>query len=164
MSIENVMHVKIGEVKVARSPTILKATLGSCVGIAFISRKSGLFGLAHCLLPMAPDSSSEIGAKYVSQAIPSLMKLMDIKASDIRDVEVYVAGGSDMNDPEKIKASSPHIGEQNAMASRKILTDMGFRLSRFETGHKCAMQIHVVCESGKVEIYKIIESAKSIVE
>lgn len=157
-----IIHAKIGEVKIGRSPDILKATLGSCVGIAFLWKEKGQFGLAHCLLPESPEYSLSIGAKYVSQAIPSLMSLMHIKDSDMSTVEVQLAGGSNMNDPSNARVVSPHIGEQNISAAKKILIERGFRIARCESGNSCAMQIEVNCGTGLVEIVKIIDSQKIV--
>lgn len=68
--------------------------LSSCVGIAFIWTKGGRCGLAHCLLPKSPSSNGLIGARYVSQAVPSLLLLMGIKELDHPNGQVILAGGA----------------------------------------------------------------------
>ncbi|MGA7816957.1 hypothetical protein [Caballeronia sp.] len=60
--------VRIGEVKTAGRDVILRATLGSCVGIGVLWRSRGLYALAHCLLPDAPPgevSDAGQGARYL---------------------------------------------------------------------------------------------------
>lgn len=49
-----IIRVRIGQLAVERRPVILKATLGSCVGVAMLWHERGVYGLAHCLLPTAP--------------------------------------------------------------------------------------------------------------
>lgn len=78
MTIEAARYVGIGEVVIGRTNAVLKATLGSCVGIAFFWNKGGVCGLAHCLLPESPKSVLSIGVRYVDQAVPSLFALMQL--------------------------------------------------------------------------------------
>ena len=44
-------YVGMGEVRIGRRGEILRATLGSCIGIGVIWRQGGRCALAHCLLP-----------------------------------------------------------------------------------------------------------------
>ena len=155
-----IKHVKIGELIVGKPPDILKVTLGSCVGIAFLWKKKRLYGLAHCLLPDAPEKNFLIGAKYVSQAIPSMISLMRLKREDVPDVEIHMAGGSNMTELRLVKTRGPHIGEQNINTAKRILHELGFKIFRCETGNSCAMQIEVNCHTENVEIIKIIGSKK----
>ena len=69
------INVHIGEVKIATSDTILRALLGSCVGVAILWPERNIFGLAHCLLARSPDKEFKVGARYVDQAIYSLLSL-----------------------------------------------------------------------------------------
>ena len=43
----NIVQVHMGLHAVARGPTVLKATLGSCIGVALIWRAQGLSALAQ---------------------------------------------------------------------------------------------------------------------
>src|SRR4051794_13058486 len=86
----------IGDAKIGRGDSILRATLGSCIGIGLIWRNQGRCALAHCLLAEAPIQTFEIGAKYVSQAIPSLLRLLKIEKASYWELETVVTGGAQM--------------------------------------------------------------------
>ncbi len=148
---ENDIHVKIGEVKVGHHGDILKATLGSCVGIAFIWRRKGIFGLAHCLLPDAHETNFIISAKYVSQAVPSLMVLLKIKTDDIKDIEVFYAGGGNMMS-QLSRRNVDHVGLLNIAAAKKYLTEQGFKFKELDVGGEVGRQIIVDCTSGDVTV------------
>ena len=152
------LHVNIGEVKVGRSKEVLKATLGSCVGIAFYWPEKQMAGLAHCLLPESPLPTTQIGAKYVSQAVPSLMALMKIKQENISEILVYIAGGGNMM--EQLARSNPrHVGIQNSDAAKAILSKLGFKIKEIEVGGDQGRQILISSESGKVDVLKFVKSA-----
>ncbi|MDR3606102.1 MAG: chemotaxis protein CheD [Oligoflexia bacterium] len=148
------LHVKIGEIKIGRSPELLKATLGSCVGIAFSWKKKGLFGLAHCLLPSAPGKCTELGAKYVDQAIQSLLIMMKVSPADYDQLEVHLAGGGNMM-KQLVVRNSHHVGLQNVDAARKMLDGLGLKIKAADTQGDAARQIIVDCASGGVEFKKI---------
>jgi len=112
VSVSKVLDVHIGQVKVAKNGETLKAILGSCVGIGILWKEKKICGLAHCLLPASPVPTFEIGARFVDQALRSLMALMKIKATDVGAVELIIVGGGNMTNPE---ASEDHelVGTSN---------------------------------------------------
>ena len=154
MAIIEYVSVKIGEVKTGKSPDILNATLGSCVGIAFIWKEKGLYGLAHCLLPEAPTAEFKIGAKYVSHAVPSLLKMMNISQEDYSQIEVFVAGGGNMM-AVLSQRNSQHIGFLNAEAATKHLNKLGLKIKHSDFGGEEWRKMVVNCATGDVEIVKI---------
>lgn len=154
MTVENEIHVKIGEVKVGRPGDILKATLGSCIGIVMIWKERNIFGLAHCLLPEAPQKTMTIGAKFVSQAVPSLIALLKIKPENLKDVETRIVGGGNMMTQLSTK-SIDHVGILNTEAARKYLELYGFTINGADTGGDEGRQIHVNCSSGDMKVLKL---------
>ena len=135
-------HVGIGELKIGGRAEQLKALLGSCVGIAFLWKKRGRCGLAHCLLPETAEQQWEPGARYVSQAVPSLLRLMGATAADYADIEVVVAGGGMMLDA---CSSRFQIGQQNADAARKYLDLYGLNVLECRVGGKTGRTLTVDC-------------------
>lgn len=156
MNKRNEIHVNIGEVKLGKSGDILKATLGSCLGLAFLWREQNLFGLAHCLLPQREGTSFEITAKYVSQAIPSLIALMKIKEEDRPKIEVVLAGGGNLMF-QLMQQNTNQIGLQNIETAKNVLKAQGFRIKREDVGGQEGRQIFIDCTSGEVEIVKLQE-------
>ncbi|MBS1984477.1 MAG: chemotaxis protein CheD [Bdellovibrionales bacterium] len=145
------IHVKIGEVKIGRKDKILKATLGSCVGIAFYWPERSLSGLAHCLLPAAPQSTTEIGAKFVSQAVPSLIALMKITLEDIPSIQVSVVGGGNMMH-QLARPNAQHIGEQNVAYAKAELHKRGFQIRLQETGGEVGRQVCLDGATGEITV------------
>lgn len=142
--IEQPRHqVAMGEVKIGASSETLQAILGSCVGIAFIWKKGGCCGLAHCLLPEAPEEQAGFGARYVSQAVPSLLALMGARSADYPDIEVVVAGGASMFN---FKSSCFQVGQRNGAAARKYLAERGLRVAYCDLGGCRGRQISIDCE------------------
>lgn len=134
-------HVGMGEVKIGGSSDVLHAILGSCVGIAFIWKRGGRCALAHCLLPEAPRTGDcGVGARYVSQAIPSMLTLLGARQADYPDIEVVVAGGASM-----FRGTHFHIGEQNAAAAQKYLAECGLNVSYCDLGGRCGRQMSIDC-------------------
>lgn len=154
-------YVKIGEVKTGKDPMILKATLGSCVGIALLWKSKGLYGLAHCLLPESPLPSNSIGAKYVSQAVPSLIAMMRIRPEDVSEIEVVVAGGGNMM-AQLSRVNSDHIGSQNTKAALKYLAAHGLKIKKIDVGGEEGTQIVVDCSTGAVSVLKLPKFEVSI--
>lgn len=154
METKTPIHVKIGEVKVGRSPDILKATLGSCLGVAFMWKEKGLFGLAHCLLPLSTTKETKekiIGAKFVDQAIDSLQILMKIPTGSLKEIEVVLSGGGNMMAQLATK-NSQQIGVLNAESAKKILKDLKMAIKHCEIGGEYGRQFILDCSTGEYEI------------
>ena len=150
-------HVGIGELKIGGRSEQLKALLGSCVGIAFLWKKRGRCGLAHCLLPGTAALPWEPGARYVSQAVPALLRQMGACAADYADIEVVVAGGGSMLD---VFSSHFHIGQQNADAARKHLGLYGMNVIDFRVGGRSGRTLTVDCATGDYRIDDIVVRAR----
>lgn len=146
--------VNMGEVKIGSGGDILKATLGSCIGIAFLWKHRGRCGLAHCLLPEAPKPTVLIGARYVSQAVPSLLALMGIKKQHYSEIEIVIAGGARMFGDRK---STRHVGRSNAEAAQKCLLHYGLTVMRSDIGGRRGRQMIVDCSGPSVTITDIVQ-------
>lgn len=147
----NDVYVKIAEAKTGKSGERLRSVLGSCIGIAFLWKSRGLYGLAHCLLPEAQGQNSFSSAKFVSQAVPVLMKLMKIQNEDVADIEVHIAGGGNMI-PHLAKTPSDDIGRMNIEAARKYLSMAGFKIKSEDVGGFCGRQLFINCNDGSIRV------------
>lgn len=145
-------HVGIGELQIGGRTEQLKALLGSCVGIAFLWKKRGRCALAHCLLPEGASLQSEPGARYVSQAVPSLLRLIGASTADYADILVVVAGGGMM-----LEACSSRfqVGQQNADAARKYLGLYGLNVLECRVGGKTGRTLAVDCATCTYQIAEI---------
>ena len=148
------MDVHIGEIKIARKGEILKTILGSCVGIGFIWRRKGICGLAHCLLPEAPEKTFEISGRFVDQAIPSLLALMKIHPEDLHEIEAIIAGGGNMTQPNSQDPSNL-VGSHNFLVAERELKKLGVRLVHVERGGEEGRKIFIYSVDCTYKIEKI---------
>lgn len=149
------VHVRIGKLAVGRSPTILKATLGSCVGVALLWRERAVYGLAHCLLPQAPDPSIGIGARYVDQAVASLLRMLEAGPEHHAQLEAHLAGGGNMTQRGQVAGHVIPVGQLNSEAALRVLEKQGIALHSTDLGGVHARQMHVDCASGSVSVVRV---------
>lgn len=146
-------QVGIGQLKIGAAGQ-LHAVLGSCIGIAFLWRKGGCCGLAHCLLPEPPDDQQALEAqraRYVSDAVPALLRQMGAREADYPDIDVVLAGGASM-----FASSRLRVGDDNAAAARKHLGQLGLRVRYCELGGKRGRQLLIDCATHDYLIKEIV--------
>lgn len=139
--------VGMGQLGVGTQGEQLQALLGSCIGIGFIWKNGPCCGLAHCLLPEAPGADSApraLNARYVSQAVPSLLRLMGVREADYADIEVVLAGGASMFGPDNGHGRL-QVGRQNAAAAQKYLDQCGLHLSFCALGGRHGRHLLIDC-------------------
>lgn len=147
-----IAHVNIGCIGGGEAPTVLKATLGSCVGIALLWPQTGRAAMAHCLLPssaLAVDAlharAADIGpARCVDQAVPALLALLQVAPDRRRQLHAHLAGGAQMRGLA-LTRQSPGIGELNIRAARSALAAAGIRLVGEHVGGDTATTMTVDC-------------------
>ncbi|MGK5011850.1 chemotaxis protein CheD [Janthinobacterium sp. MDB2-8] len=139
--------VGMGQLSVGTQGEQLQALLGSCIGIGFIWKNGPCCGLAHCLLPEAPGADSALrtpNARYVSQAVPSLLRLMGVREADYSDIDVVLAGGASMFGPDNGHGRL-QVGRQNAAAAQKYLDQCGLHVSFCALGGRHGRQLLIDC-------------------
>lgn len=146
-------QVAMGQLKVSTRSGHLQALLGSCVGIAFLWKKQGRCGLAHCLLPECAAANGQLGARYVSQAVPSLLRLMGACEADYPDIEVVLAGGATMLNG---CSSRLQIGQQNADAARRYLRQFGLNVSYCRVGGKSGRTLTIDCATCDYTVQELV--------
>ncbi len=149
------MRIGIGQLAVAGSPTIMKATLGSCVGVALLWRERGAYGLAHCLLPEATNGASGMGARYVDQAIDSLLRLLKAEPGRHAEIEAHIAGGGNMMQRAQPAGRPPHIGQLNIEAAMRHLAQRGIAIRSADVGGSQARQMLLDCARAEVSVLRV---------
>lgn len=154
MSTGESIPVQIGQVKVGREGQSLNAILGSCVGLGFLYKERGIYGLAHCLLSKSDGPSAKGDGRHVDQAIQSLLEKMEVGPDAIRRVRVFLAGGANMTmptgtDPKRL------VGNTNATFARKALKEARLRIMHEDTGGECGRRVFIDCTTGDFKIDKI---------
>ena len=154
-SAQPLIHVQIGKYYLGYKGEQLCALLGSCIGIALLWPKRQTFGLAHCLLPKEPSNEEQSpGARYVNQAIRTLIQEMGILPIQMIEVKAVIAGGANMTSAPQMSSQVP-IGQQNSSAAEKIVSLLGITVSRNDTGGTLGRNLYVNCLDGSFNIATI---------
>jgi chemotaxis protein CheD len=141
------VYLQPGELYLARSPSLLKTLLGSCVGVTFWSPRLGIGALCHGVLPRCPDGVRDSeGYRYVDFAICHLIRQLEGFGALPGEVQVKVFGGADVLPVDIRRSSRATVGQQNCQIALEILrrenyciltSDMGGltgRTIQFDTG------------------------------
>ena len=151
---QNYKNVHIGEVKTGQGEETLQAILGSCVGIAILYPGKNLYGLAHALLPKMKVKTEKIGGRFVDQAISSLLKLMDIKEFEFKEVKAVLAGGANMTKPID-EAPEKLVGVSNSNSAESLLKELGIKIIYKDLGGQNGKKIQINCNTGSFNISRI---------
>jgi len=148
------IHVNIGQVKLGKGDVTLKALLGSCVGIGILWPEANRCALAHCLLPLNPVPSFAIDARFVDQAIPSLLALLKARPENFGQLKAVVAGGGNMTSPSGREVGEL-VGENNSRVALKLLKERGIPIVHVDVGGEEGRRISVNCRDFTFEIQPI---------
>ncbi|RKP46631.1 chemotaxis protein CheD [Pararobbsia silviterrae] len=142
--------VRIGEAYRAESG-LLRATLGSCVGIGLIWRARSRCALAHCLLPSAPgpggsppyevERDPHACARYVDRAVPALLRLLDVERGAYGELDAVLVGGASL--AKLGRGAAGQIGRQNIEAARTCLVKFGLRIVFDQVGGTKGWQVTI---------------------
>lgn len=151
-----IRHVNMGQLLTGKGNDRLVAVLGSCVGLAFLWPNGQRCALAHCVLPHAPPEDGGMGARYVTQAVPSLLTAMGVTPADRQDVDVVLAGGASMFGPG---SAMLQVGRQNIVAALSTLQQFGLRVACSDLGGYAGRQLIVDCGAYTCFVKPIIPPA-----
>jgi chemotaxis protein CheD len=135
-------HVWAGAFAVGTGDMVLTALLGSCVGIGILWRRKKRCALAHCLLGEAPAGDAGIDVRYVSNAVPALLRSLGARPEDYAELEVVVAGGASLFEHMQ---SPLRIGERNLIAFDRAMGVFGLRVIHRFVGGSHGSRITLDC-------------------
>lgn len=158
-----VIKVGMADLKTGKAPDILTTLgLGSCIGIALWDSQTKIGGLVHIMLP---DSSrirnnSNI-AKFADTGIAELVQQMEKLGVPRRRMVAKIAGGARMFEVSG-KTSVGNIGQNNAIASKAKLRELGIRLAAEDTGLNYGRTVELDCSTGDYIIKAVGKPIKKI--
>ena len=112
--------VRMGEMATAGATgsALVSIGLGSCIGLALLDRGRMIAGLAHVMLPAAPDGGhGGTPAKFADHAVPALLQELARLGARTGQLEAVLVGGARMF----AMGSSMDIGARNEAATREAL-------------------------------------------
>lgn len=154
------VNVGIGQWKVVRSPTALRAILGSCVGVVIYDAAQKIAGMAHVLLPDSRGTSEHPG-RYADTAIPGMIEdLFRTRGSMVRNgLVAKLAGGAKMFDTQGVMAigDANHravLGQLETMRIPVLSDDIGGEIGRNVTFDTTTGRFFVKRPGGK--LYEVL--------
>jgi chemotaxis protein CheD len=154
--------VKMGDLAVSTEPGAVLASigLGSCMGVALVSRTQAAAGLAHVMLPETPADRDGV-AKYADFAVPALVRELTERGAPAHDLDAVLVGGAQMFSFDR---STLDVGVRNERAVRAALSEEGIAVRAAATAGKTGRTIRVHVESGIVTCKEAGGTATPILE
>ena len=149
--------LRMGEMNVARDGEQLTTLLGSCIGLALYDQKQKIGGLAHIVLPTAPEKNDHPG-KFVDTAIPQLIQEMKQFATAPLHLTAKMAGGASMFS----NSIAANIGLKNQESCQQMLIEMGIPLVGENCGGTQGRRMTLDTTNGNVRIEIVGEEAFSL--
>lgn len=124
---------------------ILKAVLGSCVGVALYDSDAGVGGIIHLLLP--EPVSYERGfepKKYATTGLPVFIHSLYEKGASRKGLKACIAGGAFIH-PSNEMDFSLDIGGRTTDMAKEILVMEGIQIEESETGgfFNCCLSLNM---------------------
>jgi chemotaxis protein CheD len=122
--------------------------LGSCLGVALHDESAGVAGLAHVMLPDAPEEPPN-PAKYTDSGITVVLEAMwDEGASDGATV-AKLAGGSAMFE---FDSQDHSIGDRNVARAREVLERRGVPIVAEDVGGDAGRSVQFHGNTGELVV------------
>ncbi len=149
---QDIITVGIGGCSVAKAPSVLRTTLGSCIGITLYDRTNKIGGLIHVMLPDNSKSKGRL-TKFANSGIPNLVKCMVYEhAASRASLVAKIFGGARMFN---VYSKALDIGNNNVVATLNALKLCGIRVENGKTGGTKGSQIAFHTNDGRIT-YKTI--------
>jgi chemotaxis protein CheD len=162
-----VVYLKAGEMHFTKQPTLVITVLGSCLSVTMFSRRTGLGGICHGLLPRCEgrkhcDGGCLQGFKYVDCSIRKMVKLFDKHKVRRSEIEVKCFGGADMFS-RKIKIPGiVSVGNQNIQTAEQILASEGLTVLKTDVGGLQGRKLLFYTDTGEVFLKRLTKKDASV--
>jgi chemotaxis protein CheD len=149
------VYLHPGEVHLARTPTILKTLLGSCVGATFWDPRAGLGALCHGVLPRSPRQVSPAeGYRYVDFSIRDLLRRFESLGARRSEMQVKLFGGADVLPVSKANTKAT-VGRQNLEIALEVLREENLKAIASDLGGNLGRAIQFHTGTGEVSLRRL---------
>ncbi len=155
------VYLKPGEIHFSGDPAVIVTVLGSCLSITMFSRRRGLGGICHGLLPKCSRQKKNCrgecldGFRYVDCSIRRMVQLFDRHKVKRNEIEVKCFGGADMFARPIERPGIVSIGKQNVMTAKQILKSEGLKLQVVDVGGLQGRKIFFNTHTGEVWLKRL---------
>jgi putative nucleotidyltransferase with HDIG domain len=131
----NRQYIPSGDFYVSgRSPVVLKAVLGTCVGVAIIDRENQVGGLIHLLLSESTAANMSANpARYAASGLPLFINALIKNGARKEHMVAAIAGGA-LVGPVNRQDLALNIGGQTAEVANRIILEHDITIGQSETG------------------------------
>ncbi len=153
----NIVTVGVGDLKIAKSPKVIKTSLGSCVGVVLYDSVQKIGGILHLMLPSSNERKGK-PSKYADTGIPLLLDLMLNQAKSRKNVlTAKIFGGAKMFN---VSNELFDIGKSNIAETQRLLEHFSIKITASRVGGTKGHQITLDTETGIVQSRIFGEPAK----
>ncbi len=145
----DVVTVRMAEMCVVERETVMKTTLGSCVGIILHDAGRRIGGLAHVMLPRKTQNDTAT-AKYADSAIPILLQRLEKRGCRRSSVKAYLVGGAQLFAFSLNGGGS--IGDSNVVTARQVLQTLAIPVVFEDTGGTAGRTVTFENGTGRVNV------------
>jgi len=143
--------VDIADCRVASSPSseIVTYALGSCIAVMLVDPAAHVGGLLHFMLPDSSIDSrkaSDSPFMFADTGIPLLLRMVSRLNPDPKRLVAYLAGGSNMMDPDNFFS----IGNRNIAAAHVLLRKAEVPIRSESVGGIVTRSVGLRLENGSV--------------
>ncbi|HAJ57532.1 MAG TPA: chemotaxis protein CheD [Candidatus Omnitrophica bacterium] len=143
----DLLVVGVADIKIGRSPSVIRTVLGSCVAICLYAPSLKVGGMLHFVMAYSSPHKEQLRcARYCDTGLQELIKQMRAYYKvGAEGLTAKIFGGAHV-----IKAISNPIGEENIAAARQFLDNHGIKIAASRTGGGKGYRIEFDVASGKV--------------
>lgn len=154
--------IKMAEFKAIKESALLKTnSLGSCVGIVLYDIHAKIGGMAHIMLPKAPEIIPSETGRYADLAIPHLVQKMIALGANQRHIKAMLFGGAEMFLAAK-EQSVLEIGLHNICSTKQVLDALHIPILYEDIGGKKGRTVELNCETGEVFVQDYIHEKQQL--
>jgi chemotaxis protein CheD len=144
--------LRVGEMRIAKAPgRLVIHGLGSCVAVFVYDPQRQVGGLAHILLPTAPEKDGQPPGRYVPTAVAAVIDEVIRRGARRSALLAKVAGGSKMFSLET-DGGQPGVGDRNIEAALRSLETARIEVVATDVGGECGRTVEADLADGALLI------------
>lgn len=138
-----------GHLYAALEPALIRCVLGACVAVTIWDRRLAIGGMTHFVSPRTTDPAKAT-ACFGNVSTSALVRILERQGSRLSDLEAQIFGGG--HDPG---IGSPHTGDKNVKAARKVLKRKGIKVVSEDVGGSRGRKVVFDTSNGHTGVIKV---------
>jgi chemotaxis protein CheD len=161
--IEDAVKVDVARIRVGHAPMrIMTMALGSCLGIVLHDPETRIGALAHAMHPRRERVKNNMNrSKFVDTVIPLLLERMLQWGARREKIVAKIFGGARMFDGFTGCRGVLQIGDENIVAAREVLRELGIPLVAECVGGRTGRTIVLNVADGSV-LVRCVDNTEEI--